>query len=90
MRNSRQSPISSPAKDVKKKMPVVDSTILENNPKIDHELLEKYERLVDSLKGVIPIKQGADYNLGHPLGSNDVPTDPRALGKRASALSRQS
>ena len=37
--------------------------------------------MVDSLKDVIPIKQGADYNLGHPLGSNDVPTDPRALGK---------
>ena len=38
-----------------------------NNPKIDHQLLDEYKRIVAELKGVISIKQGANYNLAHPL-----------------------
>ena len=84
MKNSRKSPISSPARNVRKKGAVIDTTILENNPKIDHQLLEEYERLVAGLKGVIPIKQGADYNIAHPLASEDMPTDAYHLGKSRS------
>ena len=81
MRNSRKSPIPSPAKNVRKKAPKTDTTILENNPKIDHQLLEEYERLVTGLKDVIPIRQGADYNLSHPLAT-DMPTDAYHRGKK--------
>ena len=85
MRNSRKSLLPSSAKDAGKKTSKrIDTTILENNPKIDHQLLEEYERLVDGLKDVIPIKQGADYNLSHPLASKDKPTDAYHRNKRKS------
>jgi hypothetical protein len=84
MRNSRKSPIATPAKNVRKKAPKTDMTILENNPKIDHQVLEEYERLIDASKGVIRVKQGADYNIAHPLASEDMPTDAYHLGKRRS------
>ena len=99
MKDSRKSPISSPVEDVRDKTSEkTDTTILKNNPKIDRQLLEEYERLVADLKGVIPITQGADYNLAHPLArekdisgtlidfpSKDMPTDAYHLGKRVSA-----
>jgi P2-related tail formation protein len=62
--------------------------ILKNNPKIDQQLIADYERLITSSKGVIRIKQGADYHLSHPLGSNDLPTDPREIGKRLGDVKR--
>ena len=41
-----------------------DKIILKNNPKIDHRLLEGYERVIAaSGSGVRLRKQGADYNL---------------------------
>ena len=44
-----------------------DETILKKNPKIDHRLLEEYERFVAaSGSGVRLRKQGADYNLAAP------------------------
>ena len=86
MNNSRQPLISASETDVE---------ILRKNPKVDRQLLlefyrliEEYKRLIAPLKGVIQIKQGANYHLSHPLGSNDVPTDPREIGKRLSDVKR--
>ena len=46
MKNSRKSLLPSPAKCAEKKpSKKTDTTVLENNPKIDHELLAEYERL---------------------------------------------
>jgi hypothetical protein len=66
-------------------------TIIENNSKVDHQLVsefyrvtEEYERLVTASKGVIRVTQGADYNLSHPLASKDKPTDAYHLSKRKS------
>ena len=90
MNNSHQSPMTSPVEDVKKKASAkTDKTILKNNPKIDRRLLAEYERLVDASGGKIRTKKpGADYHLSHPFGSNDVPTDPREIGKRLSDIKR--
>lgn len=77
---------SSTAHDQDENMKIIDK-----NPKLDHRLLSEtyrlimeYERLVGDSKGVLRVKQGADYNLSHPFGSNKVPTDPREIGKRLS------
>ena len=59
----------------------VSKNIIKNNPKIDHRLLAEYERLVAASKGVVPIKQGADYNIAHPLASEDRPTDAYHRGQ---------
>lgn len=90
MNNSHQSPKTSPVEDVKKKASAkTDKTILKNNPKIDRRLLAEYERLVDASGGTIRTKKpGADYHLSHPFGSNDVPTDPREIGKRLGDVKR--
>ena len=64
----------------------IDKTIIENNPKIDRSLLAEYERLVAASKGVVGVKkQGADYNLAHPLASKDRPTDAYHRGQRVNA-----
>ena len=68
-----------------------NKTIIENNPKVDHQLLsefyrvtEEYERLVAASKGVVRVTQGADYNIAHPLASKDRPTDAYHRGQRVS------
>ena len=97
MKNSRQSSISSPTKVVEEKSSKrtievstphkrkVDRTIIENNPKIDHQRLAEYEHLVSASKGVVSEKkQGANYNLAHPLASKDKPTDAYHCGHKVS------
>ena len=90
MKNSRQSAVASPVEDVKNKASAkTDINILEINPKIDRKLLAEYERLINASGGAIRTKKpGADYHLSHPFGSNDVPTDPREIGKRLSDVKR--
>ena len=66
-----------------------DKIILNNNPKIDRRLLAEYERLVDASGGTIRKKKPwVDYHFSHPFGSNDVPTDPREIGKRLGDVKR--
>ncbi|MXV84147.1 hypothetical protein F4Z98_12355 [Candidatus Poribacteria bacterium] len=63
--------------------------IILNNPKIDRELLEEHERMVTNSKGIIPgKKQGADYNLAHPLARKDMPTDAYHLGRSVSEVKK--
>lgn len=86
MKNSRQTPISSTTEKVEKNTSgSTDTTILKNNPKIDHRLLEEYERLIAGSKGVIRVTQGADYNIAHPLSSKKKPTDAYHRGQRVNA-----
>ncbi len=66
----------------------VNTITVENNPKVDRQLLsefyrvtEEYERLVAASKGVVRVKQGADYNIAHPLASKDRPTDAYHRGQ---------
>ena len=67
----------------------IDKIILKNNPKIDHRLLEGYERVIAaSGSGVRLRKQGADYNLAHPLARKDMPTDVYHRGKRVRETER--
>ena len=97
MKDSRQSPIFSPVEAIEEKISDrnvgasvphgwwTDSTTIESNPKIDRSLLAEYERLISASKGVIGIKkQGADYNLAHPLASKDKPTDVYHCGHKVS------
>ena len=100
MKNLRQSPGVSSAAAVEKKtfgrttrVPMLrkqeTDTIVLNNPKIDRQLLEEHERLVTNSKGVIRgKKQGADYNLAHPLARKDMPTDAYHLGKSMSEVKK--
>ena len=82
MKNSRQTPISSPVEDVEENTSdSTDTPILKNNPKIDHRLLAEYEQLIAAAKGVIQITQGADYNIAHPLSSKKKPTDAYHRGQ---------
>ena len=62
----------------------VDTATIESNPKVDTQLLSDFYRLVDTSKGVIRGARGANYRLSHPLGSNEVPTDPSEIGKSLS------
>ena len=79
MKNPRQSPISSPVEVVEKNTSDnTETNILKNNPKIDYRLLAEYERLIAASQGVIHIKQGADYNIAHPLAR---PTDTYHRGQ---------
>ena len=96
MNNSRQPLISASETDVGGRThKKTDTETLRKNPKVDSQLLlefyrliEGYERLIAPKRDFFPIKQGADYNLSHPFGSNDVPTDPREIGKRLSDVKR--
>ncbi len=61
--------------------------IIRNNPKINRQLFEEHERLVTNSKGAVRgNKQGADYNLAHPLARKDMPTDAYHLGKSSSEV----
>ena len=65
-----------------------DETVPKKNPKINVRLLEEFERLIAaSGSGVRVRKQGADYNLAHPLARKDMPTDAYHRGKRATKSS---
>ena len=84
MKNFRQLSISVQVANVGVKTHrKTDETIPKNNPKIDVRLLEEYRRLVAASRiGVRSRKQGADYNLAHPLARKDMPTDAYHRGKR--------
>ena len=53
----------------------VDDATIENNPKIDAQLVSDFYRLVDASHGAIQGGRGANYGLSHPLDSKVVPTD---------------
>ena len=53
----------------------VDDETIENNPKIDAQLISNFYRLVDASQGAIRGGRGANYGLSHPLDSKVVPTD---------------
>ena len=97
MNNSRESLISAPRTHVgDRTCRKTDMEIQKKNPKVDHQLLlefyrliEEYERLVAaSGSGVRLRKQGADYNLAHPLARKDMPTDVYHRGKRVRETER--
>ena len=67
----------------------VDVTTIENNPKIDTQLLSDYHRLTEASKGVTKRKRGANYRLSHPFGSNDVPTDAIPIGRRRDIIKKR-
>ena len=96
MKNLRQPSISSKTegRDDKSKTGLhsnrnVDVTTIENNPKIDTQLLSDYHRLTEASKGVPKRKRGANYRLSHPFGSNDVPTDAIPIGRRRDIIKRR-
>ena len=53
----------------------VDDATIENNPKVDAQLISDFYRLVDASQGAIRGGRGANYGLSHPLDSKVVPTD---------------
>ena len=53
----------------------VDTETIENNPKVDAQLISDFYRLVDASQGAIQGGRGANYSLSHPLDSKVVPTD---------------
>lgn len=53
----------------------VDAETIENNPKVDAQLVSDFYRLVEASQGVIRSGRGANYGLSHPLDSKVVPTD---------------
>ena len=57
----------------------VDDATIENNPKIDAQLISDFYRLVDAAQGAIRDGRGATYGLSHPLDSKIVPTDPTQI-----------
>ena len=60
-----------------------ETEILKKNPKIDWRLLEEHARLVTASNGIVRSrKQGADYNIAHPLARKDMPTDAYHRGQR--------
>ena len=67
----------------------VDVTTIENNPKIDTQLLSDYHRLTETSKGGPKRKRGANYRLSHPFGSNDVPTDAIPIGRRRDIIKKR-
>ena len=82
MKDQRHPPTSSTTEDKddesKTNIPSnrnVDDATIENNPKIDTQLISDFYRLVDASQGAIRSGQGANYNLSHPLDSKVVPTD---------------
>lgn len=52
----------------------VDAETIENNPKIDAQLVSDFYYLVEASQGIIQSRKGANYNLSHPLDSKVVPT----------------
>ena len=53
----------------------VDDATIENNPKVNAQLLSDFYCLIDASQGAIRDKRGANYGLSHPLDSKVVPTD---------------
>ncbi|MCG9131614.1 hypothetical protein J5I95_08035 [Candidatus Poribacteria bacterium] len=53
----------------------VDDATIENNPKIDAQLISDFYRLVDASQGAIRGGKGANYSLAHPLDLKVGPTD---------------
>ena len=53
----------------------VDAETIENNPKVDAQLVSDFYRLVEASQGVIQSGKGANYGLSHPFDSKVVPTD---------------
>ena len=71
----------------------VDKATLENNPKIDSQLLSESFRMLAEFERLcrgagIPIVKGANYRLSHPLGSNDVPSNSRLRGKKLNKVKK--
>ena len=66
----------------------VDAATIKKNPKVDAQLVSDFYRLVDASKGVIRGARGANYRLSHPLGSNDVPTEPNQIGNSPSKVKK--
>lgn len=53
----------------------VDEATIENNPKVDAQLISDFYRLIEASQGAIQSGRGANYGLSHPLDSKIVPTD---------------
>ena len=59
--------------------------------RVDHQLLLEFYRLIEEYERVIAAsgsgvrlrKQGADYNLAHPLARKDMPTDALSPRKKS-------
>ena len=47
-----------------------------------------YHRLANASKGIIRRRQGANYRLSHPFGSNDMPTDAIPIGRKRDTIKR--
>ena len=97
MNNSRQPLICAPETGVgDMTRNKTDEEILKKNPNVDRQLLSKFYRLIEeyerliatSESGVRSRKQGADYNLAHPLARKDMPTDAYHRGKRVRETER--
>ena len=84
MKNFRQLSISVQVANVGvKTQRKTDENVPKKNPKIDLRLLEEYERLIAASRSAVRArKQGADYNIAHPLARKDMPTDAYHRGKR--------
>ena len=85
MKDLRYAPPSSTAEDKdntsKTNIPSdwnVDAATIENNPKVDAQLISDFYRLVEALQGVIQSGKGANYHLSHPFDSKVVSTDPNS------------
>ena len=84
MNNSLNSPASSLVEGERNEASETsDTAILKRNPKIDRRLLAEHERLATTSDVIVRSKkQGADYNIAHPLAREDMPTDAYHRGKR--------
>ena len=88
MKDLRHLPTSTPTEDRDNNSKVntpskrnVDPATIENNSKVDAQLVTDFYRLVDASKGIIRGGRGANYSLAHPLARKDMPTDAYHLGK---------
>ena len=66
----------------------VDAATIENNPKVDAQLLSDFYRLVDASQGIIRGARGVNYGLSHPLDSKIVPTDPNQFENSPSKVKK--
>ena len=82
MKDLRHAPSSSTVEDMDNESKAntpsernVDAETIENNPKVDAQLISDFYRLVEASQGVIQSGKGANYYLSPPLDSKVVPTD---------------
>ena len=82
MKDLRHSPPSSTAEDTDNESKAttpsernVDAETIENNPKVNIQLISDFYRLVEASQGVIQSGKGANYRLSHPFDSKVVSTD---------------